>query len=139
MAGSTNKPPLEDVTDQRDNLALTETIGSVLWFVMDGFWMLNQALPAKAMVLPTLAVNLFVFRFTKRTFGQMAVVAAMNSWLVMNILWMLGDLAGDRRPIAVARVFFVLGIVLLGAAVGWSATRPDGLTKALGHFRRFRV
>jgi hypothetical protein len=140
MAGSTGgKTPPGDGVDQRDKLALTETIGSVLWFVMDGFWMLNLALPAKAMVLPTLVVNLLAFRFAKRSFSHMAVVAAMNSWLVMNILWMLGDLARDPRPIAVARVMFALGIVLLVLAIGWGATRSEGLTKVFAHFRRFRV
>lgn len=124
---------------RRDKLALTETIGSVLWFVMDGLWMLNQPLPAKAMVLPTLAVNLFVFRYTKRSFSQMAVVAAMNSWLIMNILWMLGDLDRDPKPIAVARVMFALGIVLLALAVARDATRPDGLTNLLARFRRLRI
>jgi hypothetical protein len=63
----------------------------------------------------------------------------MNCWLVMNIFWMLGDLAKDPRPIAVARVLFVLGSVLLGLAVAWGAMRPERLTKILAHFRRFRV
>ena len=140
MAGSKGgTTPLADVADQRDKLALTETIGSVLWFVMDGFWMLNQTLPAKSMVLPTLAVNLFVFRFTKRSFGQMSVVAAMNSWLIMNIFWMLGDLDRNPKLVAVARVLFALGIVLLVSAIGWGATRPERLTKVLAHFRRFRI
>jgi hypothetical protein len=106
---------------------------------MDGFWMLNLALPAKAMVLPTLAVNLLVFRFTKRSFSQLAVVAAMNSWLVMNIFWMLGDLDRDPKLVAVARVLFVLGMTLLVSAVGWGATRAERLTKVLAPFRRFRV
>jgi hypothetical protein len=126
-------------TDQRDKLSLTETIGSVLWFVMDGFWMLNLAVPAKVMILPTLVVNLFVFRYTKRSFSQLSVVAAMNSWLVMNIFWMIGDLDRDPKLIAVARVLFVLGIVLLALAIGWGATRPEGLTRVLAPFRRFRV
>ena len=122
--------------DRRDQLALTETIGSVLWFVMDGFWMLNLALPARLMVLPTLAVNLWVFRYTKRSLGQVCVVAAMNSWLVMNILWMLGDLAKDPRPVEAARVLFALGIVLLVLAV---VRGGEGLTKVLARFRRLRI
>ena len=123
------------MADQRHKLAMTETIGSVLWFVMDGFWLLDQALPAKAMVLPTLAVNLLVFRFTKRTFSEMAVAAAMNSWLVRNTFWMVGDLDKDQRLIAIARIMFAVGLVLLVLAV----TRRDGLAKVLAHFRRLRI
>jgi hypothetical protein len=127
------------MTDQRHKLALTETVGSVLWFVMDGFWLLDQALPAKAMVLPTLAINLLIFRFTPRSFSQMSVAAAMNSWLIMNTFWMVGDLDKDQGLVAIARVMFVVGLVLLALAVARGATRPEGLTKVLTHFRRLRI
>jgi hypothetical protein len=121
-----------------EKLMLVETVGSVLWFVMDGFWMLNQAFPAKAMVLPTLAVNLFVFRYTKQSFAQFSVVAAMNSWLLMNILWMAGDLNKDPGPLVGARVMFALGIVLLALAVIINGAERERLTKALTAFRRLR-
>src|SRR5215218_3331684 len=96
--------------EQQDKLVLVETIGSVLWFIMDGFWMLNQAFAAKAMVIPTFVVNLLVFR------------------------WMVGDLDKDPRPITAARVLFALGIGLLGLAVGGDAMHPERLTKVLAHF-----
>ena len=127
------------VDDQRDKLVLTETIGSVLWFVMDGMWMLNQSVPAKIMVVPTLAMNLYVFRFTRRSFSQISVVAAMNSWLIMNIFWMIGDLDKDPGPVSIARFMFLLGMVLLALAVGRDAARPERLAKVLAHFRRFRA
>lgn len=122
-----------------DRLVLVETVGSVLWFVMDGLWMLNQALPAKAVAAPALAVNLFVFRYTKHSFSQFAVVAAMNAWLVMNICWMVGDLDRDPRPLAVARVMFGLGMALLALAVAREAASPERLTRVLSHFRRLRI
>lgn len=129
----------QPVLDQHQKLMLVETIGSVLWFIMDGFWMLNQALPAKAMVLPALAVNLFVFRYTKASFTHISVVAAMNSWLVMNICWMWSDLDKDPRPLAVARMMFALGAILLVLAVARDAMHPDRLTRVLAHFRRLRI
>jgi hypothetical protein len=125
--------------DQRDKQILVETIGSVLWFLMDGFWMLNQPVAAKAMVWPTLAVNLFVFRYTKRSFGQIAIVAAMNCWLAMNIFWMLGDLDTDPKPLAAARVLFFLGVALLAMAVGREAVGQRRVTDVLAHFRRLRT
>ena len=125
--------------ESQERLVLTETIGSVLWFIMDGFWMLNYGLPAKAMVFPTLAVNLLVFRYTTRSFGQTAVVAAMNSWLLMNILWMLSDLEKDLRLLTLARWMFVLGIALLVLAIGRNVVHPQGRTAVLAHFRRLRM
>ena len=125
--------------DQRmelqEKLVLVETAGSVLWFAMDGFWMLNVGGAAKAMVMPTLAMNLLVFRYTRRTLSQVAVVAAMNSWLLMNICWMVGDLDRDPRALIAARVLFGLGIALLIIAVGRGASRPE----VLARFRRLRM
>lgn len=128
-----------DAAGEQEKQILTETIGSVLWFVMDGLWMLNLALPAKSMVWPTLAVNLFVFRYTKRSLSQISVVAAMNAWLLMNIFWMWGDLDRDPRPLVIARVMFALGIVLLLVSAGKDAARPDRWIKVLARFRRLRM
>ena len=124
---------------QQNRLALVETLGSVLWFIMDGFWMLSQTLPAKGMVAPTLAVNLLVFRYTERSFSQYCVVAAMNSWLLMNICWMLGDLDKDPRPVAVAQMMFALGMLLLLLAVAKNVRHPERLVKGLTRFRRLRM
>ena len=124
---------------EQEKLALTETIGSVLWFMMDGFWMLNQPLPAKAMIAPTVLVNLFVFRYVKRSFAQVAVVAAMNAWLAMNVFWMLGDLDRDPKLIGVARLLFAAGVALLLLAVARTGLQAENLTKVLSHFRRLRV
>src|SRR3712207_1971610 len=90
-----NSPMSEPIGSHVDRLAMVETIGSVLWFFMDGFWMLSLPFAAKSMVAPTLAVNLLVFRYTRRSLSQFAIASAMNSWLLMNILWMLGDLEKD--------------------------------------------
>ena len=127
------------IAPEREKLVLVETVGSVLWFLMDGFWMLNQAGAAKLMVLPTLVVNLIAFRYTPRSLSQYAVVAAMNAWLVMNICWMVGDLDKDPRPLAIARVMFALGVGLLALAVGRNAMHPERLRQVLAHFRRVRM
>lgn len=124
--------------DQQSKLLLVETVGSVLWFLMDGFWMLNQAFAAKLMIVPTLAVNLLVFRYTQRSFSHFAVSAAMNSWLLMNICWMVADLDKDPQALAVARGMFLLGVVLL-LAVARNASNSEGLSKVLTHFRRLRT
>jgi hypothetical protein len=138
---NTHDPGLVEPQDDREQLnrqILVETIGSVLWFLMDGFWMLNLASAAKGMILPTLVVNLLVFRYAKRSLSQYSVVAAMNSWLLMNICWMVSDLDKNPKPLAAAKVMFALGIVLLAVAWGREASDPERLTKVMSHFRRLR-
>jgi hypothetical protein len=122
-----------------DKQILVETVGSVLWFLMDGLWMLNQPTYAKAMVAPTLAVNLFVFRYTRRSFSQISVVAAMNAWLLMNVFWMVGDFDKDARLLELARAMFGFGMLLLALAIGRAATDSERLMKVLARFRRLRA
>jgi hypothetical protein len=125
--------------DVSSRLVLTETLGSVLWFFMDGFWMLSLASAAKWMIFPTVAVNLFVFRYTRPLFSQLAVVAAMNSWLGMNIFWMISDLDRDPKPLGLAKMMFALGIVFLILAVGRNVFRPRSWGTVLMQFRRLRM
>jgi hypothetical protein len=129
----------EPAENELGKQVFVETIGSVLWFLMDGFWMLNLAYAAKVMIWPTLAVNLFVFRYTRRSFSQFCVVGAMNSWLLMNIFWMIGDLDKDPGPLGIARWMFGLGMMLLAMVVARNAADREGLVKVLSRFRRLRA
>ena len=129
----------QDETQQLHRQILIETLGSVLWFLLDGFWMLDLPLVAKALVLPTLGVNLLVFRYTHRSVSQLSVVAAMNAWLLMNIFWMFGEI--DEKPafLTAARGMFALGVTLLVVAFARDAADPSRRSQLLLHFRRLRM
>lgn len=151
---------------QLRTLALVETIGSILWYLMDGCWVLS-ALPdvpaptqwylapvavlistlklvawtplAKAFIAPTFAVNLWAFRYTERTLSAMAITIAMNCWLGMNILCMLGDM--NRHPELTLAGVQVLLLGLLCLLVACMRTRQIGqpFGDVAQRFRRFRL
>ena len=129
----------QDDTQQLHRQILVETLGSVLWFMLDGFWMLDLPLAAKSLVLPTVAMNLLVFRYAGKSVSQYCVIAAMNAWLLMNIFWMFGDM--DEKPafLTAARSMFALGVVLLVLAFARDAADPSRRSQLLLHFRRLRM
>ena len=101
--------------------------------------MLDVPLAAKFLVLPTLAVNLLVFRYAQRSISQYSVVAAMNAWLLMNIFWMFGDMDGNVTFLMAARGMFGLGLILLIAGFARDAADPSRRSQLLLHFRRLRM
>jgi hypothetical protein len=72
-------------------------------------------------------------------FSPFSVVAAMNSWLLMNIFWMVGDLDKTMAPLVVARTMYALGLILLVLAVAKSGWWGEGLMDVLSRFRRLRT
>lgn len=120
-------------------MLLWETVGSVLWFLMDACWMLDWKLAASALVIPCVTANLMVFPYTPRLPAILAVTAAMNCWLAMNVGWMLDDLWDIPSLMTAARVFLVMGLALLLAAFAASRWRPETRAAVLAGFRRLRI
>ena len=119
-------------------LAFYETIGSVFWFLMDGAWLLEWQLAAFLMVVPAAVFNLLIFRYTPRSYNDMAITGAMNAWLAMNALWIVADLRGTDSLVPLAKFFLLVGIALL-ISVGVRSSSKETLFNAIRRFRRFRL
>ncbi|HXV26839.1 MAG TPA: hypothetical protein VD862_02350 [Candidatus Paceibacterota bacterium] len=124
--------------EQSRKLAFWETVGSVLWFLMDACWMLEWSGAARLLIAPTVVPNLWAFRYTERSPAALAITAAMNSWLAMNCCWMVADLGGPPVLLTLARVFLGAGIVLIAFSVIVTLRERQSLLTILGRFRRFR-
>lgn len=118
-------------------LVLVETAGSVAWFAMDASWMLNIPTLAVALAIPTLALNLLVFRYLTRTWASWLVAGAMAAWACMNILWMAHDLKLTAWGLEAGKAFLVLGVLMLVAAV--CVGRTEALALVATRFRRLRL
>lgn len=115
-----------------------ETVGSVLWLLMDGCWMLDWGVLAAVLIAPCLAANLMVFRYTPRAWAILAVTASMNCWLAMNVTWMIDDLWTVPALLVTARVFLVVACALLVFAFFHSRWHPEARNAVLAGFRRLR-
>lgn len=122
-----------------DRLTLFETLGSIFWFFMDAAWMLEQNVLAFALIAPTTSLNLAVFRYTAKDFSSILATAAVNSWMMMNIFWMISDLAGAPKILVLSRIFFALGLTCLLLSLWKNDWSKESLQKLLARFRRMRI
>ena len=125
--------------DSEARLATIESAGSVLWFLMDGFWLLELEWPTYLLLVPTVAAHLISFAFTRRTAADLTVTASLNSWVLMNALWVIGDLQGLPALVVAAKVFFGLGVAMLAVAALSSRTGGQVLKRVVHRFRRVRL
>lgn len=121
-----------------ERLGALETLGSVLWFGMDSCWMSGLDTAATALIAPTLLFNLATLGYSTGA-GERLVGSAMNCWLAMNVVWMLGDIRGGDAFHWEARVFSLLGFVFLLAALVNARATHAAVVQRLRRFRRLRV
>ncbi|HEU4404811.1 MAG TPA: hypothetical protein VFS43_05925 [Polyangiaceae bacterium] len=123
--------------NREHGLVLVETAGSVAWFAMDASWMLSIAPLAVTLAVPTLLLNLLVFRFLRRTWAGWLVAGAMVAWACMNVLWMAYDLKLTAWGLAAGKAFLALGALMLVASV--CISRAEALALIATRFRRLRL
>ena len=117
-------------------LDFCETGGSVFWFLADACWLFEWETALLIFSIPTIVLNVLVFRHIEKTWANICVTAAMNSWVLMNIFWALGDLHSSAQSVELAKAFFVLGLVFLFLA---PAKGYKGAINAFAqYFKRFR-
>ncbi|MBK9273072.1 MAG: hypothetical protein IPM49_00845 [Flavobacteriales bacterium] len=87
-----------------------ENFHIVLWLVKDMCWAMDLALPATAMVAPTIAVAIFIAWKHRHEAYERAHALATVFWIGANSTWMVGEFFfGDRlRTHAIA--LFAVGM-----------------------------
>lgn len=119
-------------------LELFETLGTVFWFLMDGFWMLGWPITAGVLIGPAIITNLAAIFYIERSDGSVWATLAVNSWLWMNIHWMAADLYSLNITIIYAKVFFWAGVVLLLIGLIKYRDYKQYVFVVFYRFRRFR-
>ncbi|MDF2696640.1 MAG: hypothetical protein K0S65_5023 [Labilithrix sp.] len=118
-------------------LVLVETAGSVCWFAMDASWMLGGRTVALVLALPTIVLGLLLYRFVPRNWPSWLVTGAMASWACMNVLWMAHDFRLASWAHVAAKVFLILGAVMIGISL--VVARGETLDTLATHVRRLRL
>jgi hypothetical protein len=86
------------------------------WFLLDGFWLLEWKFLTYFFSVIALAVAASMFCFIKRERVIILVACADTSWLLLNVLWAVGDLSEIQQTLAAAKVLFLVGGLLCFAA-----------------------
>ncbi len=90
-----------------------ENFHIVLWLIMDTCWVLDLKIPGLIMILPTLAVAIYLTWKHRALNSELFHNIAVVSWLCANSIWMIGEFFFNDtlRPIAI--VFFTIGVIIV--------------------------
>lgn len=115
-----------------------EFVGSIFWLLMDFCWFKEWRLIAFALIPPTVLAHLLVIILGEKRFAYITVYSALNSWVMANALWIIGDLNKAELFIVAADIFFKLAIAITGLVVLISF-KDKSPKLILRLFRRFRL
>jgi len=93
------------------SLRANENFHIVLWLLKDICWVMDLKLMGLIMVVPTLAMALFIAWRSRHEVGELLHCIAVVLWIMANSTWMIGEFfsADGTRPLAI--VFFAAGIL----------------------------
>jgi hypothetical protein len=107
-----------------------EVIVGILWFLLDGMWMLEYKIACAVFcVLLFFAINLLNYEIVlaKDSTGTSTLVSfADTSWVTFNISWALGDMFNRPDLTSDAKMMFIVGGVFFIWA--WLTTKRNSVT-----------
>ena len=119
-------------------LEMWETFGSVLWFLLDGAWMLDWRLGVTLLVAPAIFCNLLTIIYVEKLNGSLLAVLAVNSWLLMNVFWILGDMYQMGWALLWAKIAFWSGVSILLSGLVMHKSYKQYIFLVFYRFRRFK-
>lgn len=95
------------------SLRATENFHIVLWLMKDLFWVMDLKVPGTVMVMPTLAMALWIAWRCRHDTGELLHSLAVVCWITANGTWMVGEFffADTKRHVAIP--FFIAGLLLV--------------------------
>jgi hypothetical protein len=87
----------------------------LLWLLKDTFWVLNLKIPGLLMVLPTIAVAVFLTFRAREHIKEFFFNLAVLCWICANSTWMIGEFFFEDSLRFPALLFFISGLVSIGA------------------------
>lgn len=120
-------------------LELFESLGSVLWLLLDGFWMLEWSTPVAVLVIPTILCNLTTLAYVERANNSRVAVLIVNAWLLMNVFWILADMYSFSSGLIYAKILFGLSVGLLLFGMIRNRGYRHYVFLVFYRFRRFRM
>lgn len=119
------------------DLRRSENFHIVLWLIKDVCWVLDQKLAGTIMIVPTVAMAVWIAWRARTDASELLHSLAVVFWICANGVWMLGEFFCNDCTRPFATVFFVLGLM----CVAWyylivkpfwrsRSARPDAGTLA---------
>ncbi len=90
-----------------------ENFHILLWLIKDLCWVMDQHLAGTIMIIPTIAMALWLAWRLRHDRGELLHAMAVVCWITANSTWMLGEFFWDDglRPVVAALFLAGLGCV----------------------------
>ncbi len=99
------------------NVRKIENLHIVFWLLKDASWAANFKIGGVLMIIPTIAVAIYIVKISWHQIGERLHNLAVLLWISANSIWMIGEFFGlDEKPPylrSIALIPFGLGILLL--------------------------
>lgn len=92
-----------------------ENFHILLWLFKDLFWVMDLHLAGTLMIIPTLAMALWLTWKCRHDTGELLHAVAVVCWILANSTWMVGEFFWDDGLRPVVAALFIAGL----GCVGW--------------------
>lgn len=79
------------------------------WFLLDGFWLMEWKVLTYLFSVIAIGTALLMFRFIRHEKVIVLIACADTSWLILNVLWAIGDLSKVHPALVAAKALFLVG------------------------------
>ena len=116
-----------------------ENLHIVFWIFKDIAWCLSLELLGVAMIIPTLAISIFIAWRTKHIVSELCHNIAITVWISANSFWMCTEffrvdhliVFGNTTVKHLAMIPFISGVIILGYYYLWYKPRHKEETQTL--------
>ena len=126
-------------TSKSQTYIFLEILCVFFWFLLDGFWLLEWKFLTYLFSGVALATAVLMFRFIQRERIVILVACADTSWLLLNVLWALGDLSQIQQAILAAKILFLVGGLFCFVALWASESHKRLHVLALSRMRIIKL
>lgn len=120
-------------------LEFHETNITLLWFLMDGLWMMGWKIIPAILVFPAAALGCLIFLYADRTPRFLAITIAGSTWMFMDICWMIGENFEIGTFNILSHIMFWITFLCLAYSLTKSKDYRESVTEVLSGFRRVRI
>lgn len=120
-------------------LEFYETNVSLLWFLMDGLWMMGWKIMPVILSFPAVVLGCLIFIYVDRTPRFLAITIAGSTWMFMDICWMIGDNFEIGIFNILSHIMFWITFLCLAYSLTKSKDYRESVTEVLSGFRRMKI
>ena len=111
------------------NIRRVENLHILLWLLKDTCWVTSLKVEGIVMIIPTMAVAIYITWRTRKVYSELFHNLAVCSWITANSIWMIGEFYFNDKTRGLALIFFIIGLSFVAAYYLFFAKKERHLTE----------